>query len=423
MTRLVIAGGRIVDQAGERAGDVVVDAGRVVAVTEGVATSRRRHRARRPRLRGVPGVRRPPRPPARAGPRGRRDGRDGEPGRRARGVHGGRGDAQHRSAGGRAGVVELVRALGERAGLCDVHPSGCITVGRAGEVLAPYAELVAAGVRLFTDDGDGRAGPAPHAPGDGVLAGPRHGARPALRGGGAHPRRRHARRTLLQRPRPPRMAGRGRGADGAPRHRAVPAHRCPVAPAAPVDGAERRDGAGGEGRGTDDHRRGRSPPPEPHRRRAARLRPRVQGQPAAAHRRGRRGPGRRAGRRHDRRRGHRPRPAPGRATRSGRSTRRRPGWSGWRRRSACACRCCSERGCRSSRSSARCPGARRRSPGCRVTADRSPPASRPTSPCSIRRPAGRWCRRDWPAAATTRRSSAGRCTAGCDTRCWPACRP
>ena len=37
MTRLVIAGGRIVDQAGERAGDVVVEAGRVVAVTGGVA--------------------------------------------------------------------------------------------------------------------------------------------------------------------------------------------------------------------------------------------------------------------------------------------------------------------------------------------------------------------------------------------------
>ena len=52
-------------------------------------------------------------------------------------------------------VVEFVRSQGERAGLCEVLPSGCITVGRAGERLAPYAELAAAGVHLFTDDGNG----------------------------------------------------------------------------------------------------------------------------------------------------------------------------------------------------------------------------------------------------------------------------
>ena len=53
------------------------------------------------------------------------------------------------------GVVEFVRAQGEAAGLCDVLPAGCITVGRAGEQLAPFGELAAAGVRLFTDDGNG----------------------------------------------------------------------------------------------------------------------------------------------------------------------------------------------------------------------------------------------------------------------------
>ena len=53
------------------------------------------------------------------------------------------------------GVVELVRGRGEEAGLCEVLPAGCITMGRAGEVLAPFAELVDAGVRLFTDDGNG----------------------------------------------------------------------------------------------------------------------------------------------------------------------------------------------------------------------------------------------------------------------------
>ncbi|MFP5487765.1 MAG: dihydroorotase [Acidimicrobiia bacterium] len=52
-------------------------------------------------------------------------------------------------------VVEFVRRQGERAGLCDVRPSASITVGRRGEQLSPMAELADAGVRLFTDDGDG----------------------------------------------------------------------------------------------------------------------------------------------------------------------------------------------------------------------------------------------------------------------------
>lgn len=52
-------------------------------------------------------------------------------------------------------VVELVRRRAAEAGLCDVSPAGCITVGRAGEALAPLAELATAGVTLFTDDGNG----------------------------------------------------------------------------------------------------------------------------------------------------------------------------------------------------------------------------------------------------------------------------
>jgi dihydroorotase len=52
-------------------------------------------------------------------------------------------------------VVDFVRAQAARSGLCDVYPAGCITVGRAGERLAPFAELAAAGVTLFTDDGNG----------------------------------------------------------------------------------------------------------------------------------------------------------------------------------------------------------------------------------------------------------------------------
>ncbi|TDT16331.1 dihydroorotase [Ilumatobacter fluminis] len=52
-------------------------------------------------------------------------------------------------------VVEFVRKQGEAAGLCDVRPSGSITVGRAGTQLTPFAELAEAGVRIFTDDGSG----------------------------------------------------------------------------------------------------------------------------------------------------------------------------------------------------------------------------------------------------------------------------
>ena len=52
-------------------------------------------------------------------------------------------------------VVEFVRQQGVTAGLCDVRPSGSITIGRAGTQLSPLAELAAIGVHLFTDDGMG----------------------------------------------------------------------------------------------------------------------------------------------------------------------------------------------------------------------------------------------------------------------------
>jgi len=52
-------------------------------------------------------------------------------------------------------VIDFVREQGKRAGLVDVVPSGCITLGRQGESLAPMAELANAGVTMFTDDGNG----------------------------------------------------------------------------------------------------------------------------------------------------------------------------------------------------------------------------------------------------------------------------
>ena len=53
-----------------------------------------------------------------------------------------------------AAVVREVLELGRDAP-CEVQTSGAITVGRAGEQLAPMAEMAALGVKLFTDDGTG----------------------------------------------------------------------------------------------------------------------------------------------------------------------------------------------------------------------------------------------------------------------------
>ena len=53
-----------------------------------------------------------------------------------------------------AAVISEVRNLADKAGLCDVHPAGAITRGLAGEELTDMGELVDAGVRLFTDDGN-----------------------------------------------------------------------------------------------------------------------------------------------------------------------------------------------------------------------------------------------------------------------------
>jgi dihydroorotase len=53
-----------------------------------------------------------------------------------------------------AGVASEVLALGEGC-MSEVSVAGAITVGRAGQALAPLAELAALGVTLFTDDGAG----------------------------------------------------------------------------------------------------------------------------------------------------------------------------------------------------------------------------------------------------------------------------
>jgi dihydroorotase len=51
-------------------------------------------------------------------------------------------------------LARYVADRGAQVGLVDVVPGGCITAGRAGEKLAHLDELWAAGVRIFSDDGD-----------------------------------------------------------------------------------------------------------------------------------------------------------------------------------------------------------------------------------------------------------------------------
>jgi dihydroorotase len=51
-------------------------------------------------------------------------------------------------------LARYVADRGAAVGLVEVVPSGCVTAGRAGTKLAHLDELCAAGVTIFTDDGD-----------------------------------------------------------------------------------------------------------------------------------------------------------------------------------------------------------------------------------------------------------------------------
>jgi dihydroorotase len=153
---VVLRGGKVVDRAGERTADVVVEDGRIAAVGDpadvvapGGATVL--DAAGCLVMPGLVDLHTHLRQP------GKEEAETVETGARAAALGGYTcivAMPNTTPAIDSAGVVREVLALG-RDTCCDVRTSAAITVGRAGEQLTPMAELAELGVRLFTDDGAG----------------------------------------------------------------------------------------------------------------------------------------------------------------------------------------------------------------------------------------------------------------------------
>ncbi len=154
MSSLVIKGGRVVDAAGERTADVVVDEhGRVAAVGADLSADRTVDASGCVVGPGLVDLHSHLRQP------GQEEAETVDTGARAAALGGYTcilAMPNTIPAIDHAGIVREVLELG-RAAPCDVRCSGAITVGRAGEQLAPLAEMAALGVRFFTDDGAGVA--------------------------------------------------------------------------------------------------------------------------------------------------------------------------------------------------------------------------------------------------------------------------
>jgi dihydroorotase len=148
---LLIRGGRVIDATGARDADVLVDDGRVVAVGSGLDGDRVLDAVGCVVAPGLVDLHTHLRQP------GREEAETVETGSRCAALGGFTAVVAMPNttpAIDSAAVVREVQELGEKA-LCAVHPAGAITVGRAGEQLAPMAELAELGVRIFTDDGSG----------------------------------------------------------------------------------------------------------------------------------------------------------------------------------------------------------------------------------------------------------------------------
>jgi dihydroorotase len=152
VSRIVIRGGTVVDQTGERRVDVAIEAGRIVEVGSSLDGDHILDASESIVAPGFVDLHVHLREP------GREEAETIETGSRAAALGGFTAVVampNTEPAQDSLSVIEFVRAQARRAELCDVYPAGCITMNREGKALAPLGELAAAGVRLFTDDGNG----------------------------------------------------------------------------------------------------------------------------------------------------------------------------------------------------------------------------------------------------------------------------
>jgi dihydroorotase len=151
---LVVKGGRIVDLAGERAGDVAIgDDGRIVAVGPDLSGDRVLDAGGCIVTSGLVDLHSHLRQP------GQEEAETIETGARAAALGGYTcilAMPNTTPAVDNAGIVREVLEIG-RTAPCEIQTAGAITVGRAGEQLAPLGEMADLGVRFFTDDGTGVA--------------------------------------------------------------------------------------------------------------------------------------------------------------------------------------------------------------------------------------------------------------------------
>lgn len=151
MPELVIKGGRVVDRTGERVADVAVDGATIVAVGVDLDGDQTLDAGGCVVCPGFVDLHTHLRQP------GHEEAETIESGSRAAALGGYTALVampNTEPAVDDVAVAREVLALG-RESLVDVYTTAAITVGRRGDALTPMAELVAAGVRIFTDDGRG----------------------------------------------------------------------------------------------------------------------------------------------------------------------------------------------------------------------------------------------------------------------------
>jgi dihydroorotase len=153
VSELLIRGGRVIDETGERAADVVVRDGVIAEVGANLDAPARATVLDADGAVVAPGLvdiqvhfREP----------GREDSETVETGARGAALGGFTAVVCMPNTNPPLDDAAVVQAVLERGreSVCDVHVAGCVTRGREGKELAPLGELYDVGVRVFTDDGD-----------------------------------------------------------------------------------------------------------------------------------------------------------------------------------------------------------------------------------------------------------------------------